>query len=131
METIGEKALRLNSEGCNCAQAVAGAHCERYGVDQATVLRLASGLGGGLRCGEVCGAASGAVLVIGLRYGFSIPVDKEAKEKCAAKTVAFMEAFKERFGALTCRELLEASGRAICNSLIRGAAEMLEQPEEK
>ena len=131
METIGDEALKLNSQGCNCAQAVSGAHCERYGVDQATVMRLASGLGGGLRCGEVCGAASGAVLVIGLRHGFSIPVDQKAKENCAKRTVAFMEAFKKRFGALTCRELLEASGRGICNSLIKGAAEMLDQPEEQ
>jgi hypothetical protein len=37
-----------------------------YGLPRETSLKIASGLGGGVRCGEVCGAATGAVLVIGL-----------------------------------------------------------------
>ncbi|MDR3278782.1 MAG: C-GCAxxG-C-C family protein, partial [Oscillospiraceae bacterium] len=48
--------------GFNCAQAVLGAFCGDYDLDAETALRLACPLGGGMRCGEVCGALSGALL---------------------------------------------------------------------
>lgn len=127
METNPEKAVRLHAEGCNCAQAVLGAFCEKYGLDRATALRLSGGLGGGMRCGEVCGAASGSVLVIGLRHGAAEPADKAKKEACGKKTAEFIAAFRERHGSCVCRELLKASGRKICDELIRSAAEALDR----
>lgn len=126
MESNPETAVRLHGEGCNCAQAVLGAICEKYGLDRAVAFRLAGGFGGGMRCGEVCGAASGAVLAIGLRYGASDPGDKAQKEACGKKTAEFMAAFRKRHGSCVCRELLKASGKKICDVLIRDAAELLD-----
>lgn len=57
-------------------------------------------MGGGLKVGEVCGAVSGGVLVIGLVYG------EGDKGVIRAKTQEFVQQFAERNGALRCRDLL-------------------------
>jgi C_GCAxxG_C_C family probable redox protein len=61
------RALKLFSDGnkYNCAQAVLGAFCEESGLDINIAFKLANGFGGGIRCGETCGAVSGAVMAIG------------------------------------------------------------------
>ena len=58
------KALELNRGGFNCAQSVLCAFSDVTGLGRDDSLRLAAGLGGGVRSGEVCGAVSGAVLVL-------------------------------------------------------------------
>jgi len=69
-------------------------------MDCACIPHIASGLGGGLKVGEVCGAASGGVLAIGLIYG------QEGKEVVRARTREFVHLFTERNDALRCRDLL-------------------------
>jgi C_GCAxxG_C_C family probable redox protein len=69
-------------------------------------MRLACGFGGGLRCGEVCGAVSGAVMVVGLKYGQYIANDEASKKKCYETTSEFMEKYIKRKGTVLCRELL-------------------------
>ena len=59
-----------------------------------------------MRNGEICGAVSGAVMVIGLRYGHSSETDNESRSVCYQKTREFTEAFKSREGSIICRELL-------------------------
>jgi C_GCAxxG_C_C family probable redox protein len=49
---------------------------------------------------------SGAVLVIGLRYGHTDAKDRAAKRTCDAKVEEFMRAFRERHGHITCRDIL-------------------------
>lgn len=121
-----EEAVRLHSEGCNCGQAVLAPFCEKYGLDRNTAMRLAGGLGGGMRVGDMCGAVSGAVLTIGLKHGAAEPGDQEAKQFCGEKTAEFIKEFRRRHGSYTCRELLKAAGRKICNTLIADSVEMLE-----
>lgn len=125
MTTNHEKAVDLHNRGCNCGQAVLAVFAEKYGLGLADALRVAGGLGGGMRSGEVCGAASGAVMAIGLRHGAIEPEDQEQKQFCGKKTQEFMKAFKERFGAVCCRDLLKENGK-ICNKLIGETVDMLE-----
>ncbi len=101
-----DKAVALYRSGFNCAQAVLLAFAVSYGMDETVALRAAGGLGGGCRSGEICGAASGAVIVIGLKYGQTNPGDKESKALCGANVRAFVDAFRQANGALTCRDLL-------------------------
>jgi C_GCAxxG_C_C family probable redox protein len=101
-----ELARELFSRNFNCAQSVFAAFAEDYGLSQEMALKLASGFGGGVRCGEVCGAASGAVLVIGLKNGHSKLGDMETKEFCNSETVEFMREFKKVRGSCVCREIL-------------------------
>lgn len=120
-----EQAVTYHHRGCNCAQSVLLLFCEKYGLDFASGMRVAAGLGGGFRCGELCGAISGAVLAIGLRHAAIVPEDLAQKEICYQKTEEFVETFRARFGKVACRELLEEKGRDICDELIAASVDMM------
>ncbi|MCL2884381.1 MAG: C-GCAxxG-C-C family protein [Oscillospiraceae bacterium] len=130
-----EAAAVLFDSGRNCAQSVLGAFCGGYGIDKETAFRMVCGLGSGARSADLCGAVSGAVLVIGLKYGVS-------KEMCNTKTEAFIRRFREENGTVVCRELLgcdittaEGREKAIsenlfttrCAELVNSAASILEE----
>lgn len=75
-------AKALFMEGYNCSQAVVGAWAEDIGLDSETAYKIASGFGGGIgRMREVCGAFTGAVMVLGLKFGNTIGSDRAAKGK--------------------------------------------------
>ena len=135
-----EAALGLFENGYNCCQAVIGAFCEEAGLELNTALRLANGFGGGVRCGDICGVVSGAVMAIGLKCGFYIEGDLEQKAYCNKKAYEFIEKFKEANGSVTCRELLGVDIRSpkdhatpqgkqahkICPCLVVSAVNLLE-----
>ncbi|MCC8180736.1 MAG: C-GCAxxG-C-C family protein [Planctomycetes bacterium] len=127
MESNSDRAGRIYDTGANCAQAVAGAFCQGYGMSETDVLRLSGGLGGGVRLGEVCGAAIGGAMVVGMKYGATAPSDAEAKKLCNDKAKEFMTAFKQHHGTLLCRELLAQNGKKICRAAIVSAVVLLEQ----
>jgi len=85
--------------GLYCSQAVLMAFCEKYGMEKDTALKISCGLNSGCRSADICGAASGAILVVGLKYG-------DSKEICNAKTEEFLRSFKEKTGGILCRDLL-------------------------
>ncbi len=93
--TPAERAISLFQEGFNCSQSVLAAWCSRFGLDEETALKMAAGLGGGIgRTGGICGALTGAILVLGLRYGTADPKDKNTKYVLYRKTQTLMEQFK-------------------------------------
>ena len=99
-----EKAEALFRSGCNCAQAVFTAFADEFGMDEELARRVSCGLGGGVgRMREVCGAVTGAALVLGMRLG---------PEKTAAYPAVqdFCAKFREACGSIVCRELLEGTG---------------------
>jgi C_GCAxxG_C_C family probable redox protein len=92
------------ARGLNCSQAVFSAFAPRLGLSDELALKLASPLGAGLaRQGQVCGALTGALMVLGLQYGGANPEDKETNYQIAEE---FVSNFKKRYGAILCRELL-------------------------
>ena len=106
MRTKADIAAGVFLSGFNCAQSVLSVFCEAYGLDAITARKLAAGLGAGARKGELCGAVSGAVIVIGLKCGQSEAVDKAAKADCNARTAAFMELFQSKNKSFVCKEIL-------------------------
>ena len=113
MGSYTERALALHKEGCNCAQAVLCAFSPRFGLDERTAFRISEGFGGGIgRMREVCGAFTGAVMVLGLKFGNTIGSDRAAKGKDYERVQLFAKRFKEELGSDTiiCRELLGLSG---------------------
>jgi C_GCAxxG_C_C family probable redox protein len=128
--------------GFNCAQAVLAAFAPELGLEHELALRVAGGFGGGIgRMGEVCGAVTGAVLAIGLKYGKYQPEDNAAREKTYALVQEFARRFQERHGHLLCRDLLGCDistpeGRkqasdsglhdTLCPQLVRDATEIVE-----
>lgn len=113
METplsIPERAVSLFLGGYNCAQAVFGAFAEQMGMETSTAAQMASALGGGLcRMRETCGAVSGGMLALGVLRGYAIPGDDKQKQALYAQGQRVMLAFREKFGTLSCRQLLGIS----------------------
>lgn len=107
MSNHRERATALFQEGYNCAQAVFCAFADVTGLDLETSARLASSFGGGLgRLREVCGAVSGAAMVLGMAEGYADPKDAQAKKEHYARMRDFAARFREANGSIVCRELL-------------------------
>lgn len=102
-----ESAADFMHQGYSCSQSVVLAFASELGIAQDVLLRIASGFGGGMgRTGNVCGAVSGAVMVIGLKSGYSSPEDKAGKEKLYDMVAEFHKKFQEIYGAVDCPALL-------------------------
>ena len=100
-------AEELFKNGCNCSQAVLLAFSDVTGLENETALKLASSFGGGMgRMREVCGAVSGALMVLGIAKGYSDLSDSDAKKEHYALIQEFARRFKEENGSIICRELL-------------------------
>lgn len=107
--TRSEKAVLLFEQGCNCAQAVFTAFADLCGLDEAAALRLSSSFGGGVaRQREVCGAVSGMCMVAGALYGYDDVTDQTIKMEHYARVRGLCDRFREAYGSIICRELLDA-----------------------
>lgn len=99
-----EKSEELFKSGMNCSQAVFCAFADEFGMDSEMAAKVSSGLGGGVgRTREVCGAVTGAALVLGMRHG----PDKNAVYPAVQD---FIAKFKVECGSVVCRELLAGTG---------------------
>ena len=139
----GELAYSLFFAGHNCAQCVAMAFAPEMGMSAERAAQLSAGFGGGFgRLREVCGAFSGAVLVLGALYGSADPAQKTALYT-AVQALAAQYAAQSGKETIICRELLglqkgENAGpvatprtpefyqKRPCPALIRAAAELVE-----
>jgi C_GCAxxG_C_C family probable redox protein len=147
MPTPAETAVTVFNHSFNCSQSVFSAFAPQFGVDKETALKLASPFGAGIaRRGEVCGAVTGALLVLGLARGADKPAGKEEIYRLSQE---FMRLFEEKHSALLCRDLIDCdistpagwkkakeAGKFIttCPVLVRDSAEivqaLLETPSE-
>ena len=60
-----EKAVGKFKEGFNCAQSVLYSYADELGLPDDLAMKIATGFGGGMgRTQEVCGAVTGALMVI-------------------------------------------------------------------
>lgn len=140
-----EKALNYFREGSgfNCAQAVLTAFASRLNLEEETALKAAAAFGGGIgRTGGNCGAVSGALIAIGLRYGAVDIDDQVSKTATYEKAKQFLEQFKALHQTVVCRELTgydfsnpeelqqfkdRKVGASLCTGLIRDAVKLVEE----
>ena len=100
-------AYRMFDIGYDCAQTVLAHFVDDLDIEEETALMITSAFGGGIAgTGSVCGCVTGALMALGLKYGFTEP-DTIGKNMMKAKNNEFIAKFKERCGAINCRELLE------------------------
>ncbi len=105
--TKSQQAISKFVEGYNCAQSVFSAFCEDLKMDPNTALKIASGFGAGMaRNGEVCGAVTGGIMVLGTRYGRGEGEDRTATEATYARARQLMGQFAQKHGTCLCRQLL-------------------------
>ena len=118
-------ALELFEMGYNCAQAIVIAYGKEYEIEKEMAIKLTSSFGAGLAgLGEVCGAITGASIILGLKYGN----DSNMHVRNLAKK------FKEKHKGLTCRTLLTEDYPIVykthskrCLSIIAEVCDLLEQ----
>jgi C_GCAxxG_C_C family probable redox protein len=138
-----ERAVSCFKETFSCSQAILSTYGPELGLEKETALKVAGAFGGGMaRMGEVCGAVTGAFMVIGLKHGKIKVEDEEAKEKTYLIVREFVERFKSRNGSIKCRELLgydistlegiklikeKKLFYTICVKYVRDAAEIIEE----
>lgn len=144
MGIYSEKAVKNFKSGYNCAQSVFLAFAKEFGFDDDTALKLSSSFGGGMgRLREVCGAVSSIFAIAGLKYGYTSPNNDEIKAKHYELIQSLAEKFKDKYGTIVCRDLLELpegsdsptpSKRTEeyyqtrpCEAFVRFAAEIIEQ----
>ena len=104
-----DKALEIFSNNFNCSQAVLTAFAPDFGLDEKLALKLGSSFGGGARNGEMCGAVSGALMVLGLRYGHFDADNSEQKSRAYAIAVEFTKRFRkqtDQSSAVTCSDMI-------------------------
>ena len=138
---IDETVSRFGCD-CNCAQTVLLTYGIPEGVDEGTLLRIATAFGSGVaEQGEMCGAVMGAIMAIGLKHGMTKIGDGEAAIKAYELAGKFIEKFKERNKFIRCKDLLGYDistpqglkiaetmtlARDLCPGFVRDAAEILE-----
>lgn len=129
--------------GFTCSSAVFSTFSKELGLDGETSKKIACGFGAGIsKTGNICGAVSGAILVIGLKYGKSEAGDDKATEKTRALVREFIREFTARNGSVNCTELLgynlnipeeyrKAGNEGLfttrCPEYVRDAADILDQ----
>lgn len=107
----------------NCAQAVFIPFARELGVDQETANAVASQFGSGMGMGNVCGALTGALMVLGL------------KEGTPTQRAALIRAFREMHdGVIDCAELLKidkekgnSDKKAHCDRMVYDAVRIVEE----
>lgn len=101
-----EEALKLFEQKYHCSQAVFAAFSEEYGVKKEHALKIGGCFGSGMRKGEVCGACTGALMVLGLIYGKSSKDDMDSKIRSDKVCDKFLEEFEKENGSYICNTLL-------------------------
>jgi len=137
-----KEAVEKFEKGFNCSQAVLSSYSKQFDLNCEKAYKVATGFGGGMRMGDICGAVTGAYMVLGLKYGNVTAEDQEEKAKTYEKVEEYTKRFKARNDSVICKDLLgcdvgTAQGRkeaqdkglytSICPRLVQDAAEILEQ----
>jgi C_GCAxxG_C_C family probable redox protein len=94
--------------GYNCAQSVFYAFCDDLNLEKNRALKIACGFGAGMGLkGEVCGAVSGGIMVLGTKYGRGEKDGRTATDLTYSKTRELMSLFAEKHGSFICRKLID------------------------
>ena len=135
--THEEKAVQYYEGGYLCSQAVLAAYAEEYGLTEEQALKLGTCLGAGMRKGEVCGACTGALMMLGLMHD-----DPKNRKAAYENTVRFLNGFRDANGSYLCNDLLGCDVRTpegvqyardhhlfteFCPKMVESAVEILEE----
>jgi len=88
----------------NCCESVLLTLAEYIDIDSELIPKIGTAIGAGVSLnGLLCGSISGVAMAIGIKYGRRSP--EENPEPVWAMMDTYVAAFKERFGAVNCRQL--------------------------
>jgi C_GCAxxG_C_C family probable redox protein len=105
-EKLAEKAVSFFRSGFICSESVLMAMQDYLGLERNP--SIATGFGGGIgRKGSVCGAVTGGVLAINLKYGRQKLEEDAIKEKAFSKALEFYKKFEEKMGSAICYDIIK------------------------
>jgi len=108
IENRVELAISLFEQGYNCSQSVFMAYADIYNIDKEVAAALSTSFGGGIgRMREMCGAVSGAAMLLGLKYPHLNPSDNNPKDKNYQMVQKLAIQFKSEMGSYICADLLD------------------------
>ena len=140
--THKEKALDYFDRKFHCSQAVLAAFAPECGLTEEQALKLGACFGSGMRKGEVCGACTGALMVLGALYGQYDKADPDSRIRANEVNDKMMERFAKVCGSYICNDLLGCDvstleGRKycldnnlfteFCPKMVANAVDVLEQ----
>jgi C_GCAxxG_C_C family probable redox protein len=143
MTRASKAASLISNSEMNCAQSVLSVFCDELGLDKSAALQVALAFGAGMgRTGGMCGAVTGAYMVLGLRSYPELDSAVAKKEKVYGLASEFNKRFKAINKSLNCTELLGCNlgtpeGRnaarsskvssSLCPKLVADAVALLEE----
>lgn len=132
----GQHAVELFDASYNCAEAVLMALAAAWDLDIPFTAGTAFG-GGVARSGQTCGALSGALVALGVRYGRR-PHDDRGRDRVYQLAGELMQSFRETHGDTGCLQLTgcllavaedrrrfneQGIRQRVCRALVRYAAD--------
>ena len=135
------KATECFNQKMHCSQSVLFAFAKECGITEETAFRLGSCFGSGMRKGNVCGACTGALMVLGLMFGESHMGDGDERRRSNRLNDEFLNRFAMANGTFICNDLLgcdvstpegaqyaRANGlfKDFCPKMVESAVEILE-----
>ncbi|BBE31336.1 hypothetical protein OSSY52_14770 [Tepiditoga spiralis] len=125
-------AVNYFNNGYTCSQAIVKTFKNEFNIDEKILEAISYGFGGGMgKSGNICGAVSGGIMVIGMRNM------NEKKDIVYKKVNKFISEFKKINGETSCTKLLEFSNelseeeeknkfkKKICTNCIKSTVELL------
>jgi C_GCAxxG_C_C family probable redox protein len=125
-------------QGYSCSQSLLSGFADQFGIGEDIAIKIAAPFGGGIaRQGETCGAVTGALMVLALKFG---PKPGEGNDTVYNISQEFLRRFKELHRSIQCKqlinydisqpeELLAAREAQVfhktCPELVRSAAEIV------
>ena len=129
-------ALNLFHEGYNCAQAILATYGDIFNLDRETAFKMGAPFGGGIaNTGDTCGAVTGVLMVLGLRYGSVKPAGLFKRAKLYRTSKNFMRKFTKICGSKNCKELKcyylsnnpeNVKLKTYCSHIVEEAVDILE-----
>ena len=133
-------AIDYGERGYMCSESIVMAFAEEFGLGLEIAAKISCGFAGGLAQGKTCGAVTGAIMVIGLKYGAGLIRDQYSKDICSQIIQEFSHRFMDRRKSLECSEILlmnkinskdpvtmrNLREKKLCDKIIKDAAEILE-----
>ncbi len=88
----------------NCCESVLLTLAEYSGINSEMIPKIGTAIGAGVGLnGLLCGSISSVALAIGMKYGRTSP--EHSPQVAWGMVDKYVAAFKEKFGAVNCREL--------------------------
>jgi C_GCAxxG_C_C family probable redox protein len=100
-------ASKKYSDGYRCSEAVLTSYGARVGLNRNLSMKIGCAFGGGLGSrGEVCGAVTASIIILGLKHGRTDKNDSDKRIKTDRQVQKFLKKFKLKNKHIRCNELI-------------------------